>query len=59
MTLWQWPDHFDGKVYETMIDWASKEPLNGITLNVNPNRIRNETLKKKINIKYKLIGNLA
>ncbi|EXX76685.1 uncharacterized protein OCT59_024117 [Rhizophagus irregularis] len=28
---------YDGKVYETMIDWASKEPLNGITLDVNPN----------------------
>ncbi|PKK74233.1 hypothetical protein RhiirC2_846998 [Rhizophagus irregularis] len=46
-------------LYETMVDWDCKEPLNGITLNVNPNRIRNETLKKKINIKYKLIGNLA
>ncbi|RIB24523.1 acyl-CoA dehydrogenase/oxidase [Gigaspora rosea] len=27
---------YDGKVYETMIEWASKEPLNGITLDVNP-----------------------
>ncbi|GBC06010.1 hypothetical protein RclHR1_06560001 [Rhizophagus clarus] len=26
---------YDGKIYETMIDWATKEPLNGITLNVN------------------------
>ncbi|PKY48239.1 hypothetical protein RhiirA4_404220 [Rhizophagus irregularis] len=39
-------DHFDGKVYETMIDWASKEPLNGITLDVNPNRFRNENKVK-------------
>ncbi|CAG8443810.1 8214_t:CDS:2 [Funneliformis mosseae] len=40
---------YDGKVYETMIDWASKEPLNGITLDVNPDSdvlIRNETDNK-------------
>ncbi|CAI2172948.1 9687_t:CDS:2 [Funneliformis geosporum] len=28
---------YDGKVYETMFDWASKEPLNEITLDINPN----------------------
>ncbi|CAG8803827.1 8367_t:CDS:1, partial [Racocetra fulgida] len=27
---------YDGKVYETMIDWASKEPLNAITFDSNP-----------------------
>ncbi|CAI2166855.1 3243_t:CDS:2 [Funneliformis geosporum] len=45
---------YDGKVYETMIDWASKEPLNGITLNVNPDSdvlFRNE---KSYEIKAKL-----
>jgi acyl-CoA oxidase len=35
---------YDGMVYETMIDWASKEPLNGITLDVNPN---SDTLFRK------------
>jgi acyl-CoA oxidase len=40
---------YDGKVYETMIEWASKEPLNGITLDVNPNSevlFRNESKAK-------------
>ena len=39
---------YDGKVYETMMDWASKEPLNGITLDVDPNSdilFRNEKAK--------------
>jgi acyl-CoA oxidase len=27
---------YDGKVYETLCDWASREPLNRVTLNVNP-----------------------
>lgn len=36
---------YDGKVYETMIDWASKEPLNGIILNINPNS--NDTILGK------------
>ncbi|CAG8665246.1 16109_t:CDS:2, partial [Dentiscutata heterogama] len=27
---------YDGKVYETMIEWASKEPLNGVTPDINP-----------------------
>ncbi|RIA90727.1 acyl-CoA dehydrogenase/oxidase [Glomus cerebriforme] len=35
---------YDGKVYETMIDWASKEPLNGMTLDFNPN---NDTFIRK------------
>jgi acyl-CoA oxidase len=36
---------YDGKVYETMIDWASKEPLNGIKLNINRNS--NDTIIEK------------
>ncbi|POG62924.1 uncharacterized protein OCT59_028044 [Rhizophagus irregularis] len=36
---------YDGKVYETMIDWASKEPLNGIILNIDPNN--NNTILEK------------
>lgn len=43
---------YDGKVYETMIDWAAKEPLNNITLDIkdiNPyseNFFRNDVKAK-------------
>nr|CAG8543188.1 12636_t:CDS:10 [Entrophospora candida] len=39
----------DGKVYETMINWAVKEPLNNITFDIDPNSTNSfKGIKSKI-----------